>query len=81
LYLDRGKRSFTSSIVISFFSRLRRCGLAGMLSRIIGSTSSPFRRARLRALYRKQYLTPTIILRGSAKLEGAQARRLRTRDS
>jgi hypothetical protein len=34
-----------------------------MFSRLIGSTSSPFRNARLRALYRKQYLTPTIILR------------------
>jgi hypothetical protein len=42
-----------------------------MLSRLMGSTSSPFRRARLRALYRKQYLTPTMILRGSVYLDDA----------
>lgn len=29
---------------------------------LIGSPSSPIRKARLRALYRKQYLTPTMIL-------------------
>jgi len=62
LYFVNGKRSLTSSIDISFFSLLRRCGRVGMFSRLIGSTSSPFRIARLRALYRKQYLTPTIIL-------------------
>jgi hypothetical protein len=61
LYFVNGNRSFTSSIVINFFSLLRRCGRVGMFSRLIGSTSSPFRIARLRALYRKQYFTPTII--------------------
>jgi hypothetical protein len=61
LYLVNGKRSFTSSIVINFFSLLLRCGRVGIFSRLIGSTSSPFRIARLRALYLKQYLTPTII--------------------
>lgn len=34
-----------------------------MVSRLMGSPSSPVMRIwRLRALYRKQYLTPTIIL-------------------
>lgn len=63
LYFVKGNRSFTSSIVMSFFSLLLRCGLAGMFSKLIGSGSSPFRIARLRALYRKQYLTPTMIHR------------------
>lgn len=33
-----------------------------MFSMLMGSPSSPRRAARLRALYRKQYLTPTMIL-------------------
>jgi hypothetical protein len=61
LYLVRGNRSLTSSIVINFFSLLRRCAL-GIAPISIGSPSSPFRKALFRWLYRKQYLTPTMIL-------------------
>ena len=61
LYFVRGKRSLTSSIVINFFSLLLRCG-RGMTLRSMGSPFSAALMARLRWLYRKQYLTPTIIL-------------------
>lgn len=61
LYFVRGNFSLTSSIVINFFSLLRRCCL-GMVPRSTASGSSPFMRCRLRWLYRKQYLTPTMIL-------------------
>lgn len=40
-----------------------------MFSRVIGSPSPLSRIALLRALYRKQYLTPTIILNDNSELE------------
>lgn len=61
LYLVNGKRLLTSSIVISFFSLLRRCAL-GIAVKSIGSPFSSFLCCRFRWLYRKQYLTPTMIL-------------------
>lgn len=61
LYFVAGNRSSTSSCDMSFFSLRRRCG-RGMVCRSTVS-SSPFARARCRALYRKQYLTPTMILK------------------
>lgn len=65
LYFVAGNRSSTSSCDMSFFSLRRRCG-RGMACRSTGS-SSPFARARCRALYRKQYLTPTMILKKTPK--------------
>jgi hypothetical protein len=62
LYVDNGNRSFISLIAINFFPNLGRCGLADIFSRLIGSASSPFRRARLRARYRNPCRSPTIIL-------------------
>lgn len=61
LYLVNGKRSLTSSIDMSFFSRRRRRpGGAAPISMPAASCS---RRAwRERLLYRKQYLMPTMIL-------------------
>jgi hypothetical protein len=47
---------------MSFFSLLRLCG-RGMAARSMGSPSAAARAARLRWLYLKQYLTPTMILR------------------
>jgi hypothetical protein len=63
LYFIKGNRVLTSSALINFFSLLLLCG-RGMAVRSIGSPSDccPFRKARLRWLYRKQYLTPTMIL-------------------
>ena len=63
LYFVNGKSSLTSSIDMSFFSRLLLCG-RGMAARSMGSPFSPSARARLRWLYRKQYFTPTMILLG-----------------
>lgn len=60
LYFIMGNLSLTSSIVMSFFSR-RRLGRA-MFSMMMGSPSVPARIALARALCRKQYLTPTMIL-------------------
>lgn len=47
LYFVIGNRSFTSSIVINFFSLLRRCVL-GTAPISIGSPSSPFRNCLFR---------------------------------
>lgn len=67
LYLVRGNRSLTSSMVISFFSLRLRCAL-GTAPISIGSPSSPFRNCLFRWLYRKQYLTPTIILEENVRM-------------
>jgi hypothetical protein len=61
LYLVRGNLSLTSSMDISFFSLLLRCG-RGMVAISMGSPFSPAATAARRRLYLKQYLTPTMIL-------------------
>ena len=62
LYLTSGNRPLTSSIVISLFSLLLRWG-RGIVTKSMGSPASSLRSWRFRWLYRKQYLTPTMILR------------------
>lgn len=61
LYFVSGNRSLTSSMDINFFSLLLRWG-RGIAARSMGSPSAAARAARFRWLYRKQYLTPTMIL-------------------
>lgn len=69
LYFASGNRSFTSSMDMSFFSLLLLCG-RGIAAKSIGSPFSLTARiARLRWLYLKQYLTPTMILGGICQWE------------